>query len=148
MKTTTNKELHYWLNKLGLMEQKKSLVFSFSEGQTDSSKDMKEYQAIDLIKHLKGKAKEAGIEAPKPKKDALQATRRYIISRWYLAEGASNDAEKKAALEKCLSWVEKNFKAELNSFEMPKLMVIKAAAEKVLKDRAKHVRKKYNNANA
>ncbi|SFQ51651.1 hypothetical protein SAMN04515674_1341, partial [Pseudarcicella hirudinis] len=43
MKRSTNKQLHSLLNQTGLMSEKESLIYSFSEGLTSSSKELKEY---------------------------------------------------------------------------------------------------------
>ncbi|MFC0186026.1 hypothetical protein [Pseudarcicella hirudinis] len=141
MKTSTNKQLHSLLNQTGLMSEKESLIYSFSEGLTSSSKELKEYQAIALIKHLR---KISGEQKVKDEGDMKQSTRRYIISLWYKIENAQTAEEKKAALQKCFEWVQKHFKQPLNSFEKEQLFKIKLAAEQVLKDRAKAIRRALN----
>lgn len=142
MKLSTNRQLHALLNQTGLMEQKASLIYSFSEGLTDSAKELKEYQAIELIKHLKTKlpSEKQTVVAEKPK-DPRQGVRRYIISRFYLMEGAKTEQQKKEALGVCLKWVEKHFKGDLNSFDLQTLFKIRNAVENALKDRAKAVRR-------
>lgn len=49
-----NKQLHALLNQTGMMDAKPYLVESFTNGRSSSSKDMSHYEAIELVKHLKG----------------------------------------------------------------------------------------------
>lgn len=51
--TKQNSVLHGFLNSHGLMEQKESLVFAFTNGRSRSSKDLTFNEAGDLIAHLK-----------------------------------------------------------------------------------------------
>ena len=141
MRTNTNSQLHALLSQSGLMEQKESLVYSFSCGRTNSSREMTEGEAIDLIKHLKGLVKKVEPVKKNLPNEALNKTRLYIISLWYRIENANTDEEKEKAREQCFSWVQKHFKADLNSFQSADLFKIKLAAQKVLKDRAKAVRR-------
>ncbi len=49
-----NKQLHVLLTQTGMMDAKPYLVESFTNGRSQSSKDMSHYEAIELVKHLKG----------------------------------------------------------------------------------------------
>lgn len=140
MKTNTNSQLHALLGQTGLMEQKESLVYSYTDGRTGSSKEMSEAEAISLIKHLKGLVKKVEPVKKYPT-DSKDSTRKYIISLWYRIENAQTRDEMRLAQHKCFAWVQKAFKGHLNSFESAELFKIKLAAEQVLKDRAKAVRR-------
>lgn len=54
MTTELNKQLHALLTQTGLITAKQYLVESFTGGRETSSTGMKNNEAIDLIKHLKG----------------------------------------------------------------------------------------------
>jgi len=141
MRTNTNSQLHALLSQSGLMEQKESLVFSFTSGRTNSSREMKEGEAIDLIKHLKTLVKKVEPKKKNLPADSLNKTRRYILSLWYRIENAQTKEEIAEARQKCFEWVQKHFKGNLNSFQSSDLFKIKLAAQNVLKDRAKAVRR-------
>lgn len=140
MRTNTNSQLHALLGQSGLMEQKESLIYSFTTGRTNTSREMTEGEAIDLIKHLKTLVKKVEPVKKNLPNEALNKTRRYIISLWYRIENAQTDEEKERAMQMCFNWVQKHFKGNLNSFQSADLFKIKLAAQKVLKDRAKAVR--------
>lgn len=148
----TNQKLHKLLQDAGLMERKADLVFSFTNQRTGSSREMTQDEAVDLVIWLQGEidkmqAKQNLTPCPSPAERGetqKNATRRYIISVWYRMENAKTKEECKEACSKCLKWVEKHFKAKLNSFEMVDLVKIKMAAENALKDRAKAVRRAGN----
>lgn len=53
MDTQLNKQIHALLNNTGLAEQKANLVFGFTQGRSDSSKDMTDAEAIDFINYLR-----------------------------------------------------------------------------------------------
>jgi hypothetical protein len=136
MTTKQNRLIYALLNKHGLTEQKADLAYSFSDNRTDKLSDLSAGETSSLIKYL---------NELKPEKDENDATRKYIISLWYRTENAHTPIEKKQALQKCLNWVKKNFKGELNSFDKGQLFKIKLAAEKVLKSRAASIRNKDEN---
>lgn len=48
-----NKQLHALITKLSMMEHKPYLVESFTHGRSSSSKDLTNFECIELIKHLK-----------------------------------------------------------------------------------------------
>jgi hypothetical protein len=48
-----NKQLHALLTQTNMVAAKPHLVESFTNGRTNSSKDMSHYEAIELVKHLK-----------------------------------------------------------------------------------------------
>jgi hypothetical protein len=53
MKPEYNRQLHALLTQTGLTEQKPLLVESFSGGRETSSKELKDHEAIEMIKYLK-----------------------------------------------------------------------------------------------
>lgn len=68
MTQALNKQLHALLNSTQLMPQKAVLVTSFTNGRSDSSRDMSQYEAIELIQHLKSIQTQAQANtAPHPK---------------------------------------------------------------------------------
>jgi hypothetical protein len=136
MKDSTRKQVYALLRKAGLTEQKDALIYSYSGGTTTSTTEMKEYQAIDLVKYLR--AEVAKIEGEKEKANKM---RRLIISVWYKIEDAKIEEQKKRAVEHCKDWVLKMFKRDLNAFSAQELFRIKMAAENVLRDEAKAIRK-------
>lgn len=52
MSPQRNKQLHSLLTSRGLMHQKATLVLSFSGGRTESSKELTEGEAIELVHYL------------------------------------------------------------------------------------------------
>ena len=111
-----NKELHLHLNKSGLSASKKDLVFGFTEGRSESSKDLLMHEATALIHYLKSQNKEG---------ESAQQMRRKIIAmahnlRWEQEGGAINmDTVNHWCLTKSY------LKKELNSYtysELPKLV--------------------------
>lgn len=49
----TNRQLHLLLNRAGVMPNKADLVHSFTEGRTEHSSEMQEWEALNLINHLR-----------------------------------------------------------------------------------------------
>lgn len=64
------RRLHLLLNQAKLMEQKKSLVFSFSKGREESSRELLETEAQELIDWLNDQVRS---------KDPADAKRKLII---------------------------------------------------------------------
>lgn len=144
MKLAMNRQLHLLLSKAKLMEQKSTLIESFSSGRTSTSTDLTDEEANSLITYLKGLIDKVETEYKEEEK-RKDKTRKYIISVWYRMENASTKDEMQQARLKCFNWVLKNFKSDLNSFKMADLLKIKRAAENALKDRAKAVRRAVKN---
>lgn len=91
MNNQFNKEFYGLLKTTGLTSQKASLVNAFTNGRSTSSKDLNDYEAIELIKFLKGQT--AG------KDDAAQKMRRKMISlahelHWHVPGTGKVDMEK------------------------------------------------------
>jgi hypothetical protein len=60
-----NKQLHALLAQTNNMQAKPYLVESFTNGRTQHSSEMSHYEAIELVKHLKGiKAQQTTANAP------------------------------------------------------------------------------------
>lgn len=149
MKESTRRQLFALMNKAGIKstEDRQALIYSFSEGMTTSTKELKEHAAIDLIRHLQkqvGQQEQEQQQKQGSERDKADSMRKGIISVWYKIENASTPDERKNAVQKCKAWVEKHFKGELNSFETQKLYQIRDAADKVLKDQAKAIRRRDN----
>lgn len=137
-------QIYACLKELCCTEAKEELVYAYTSERTTSIKDMSETEAKSLLKYLRSEIKKLN-----PTKEELgkeNATRRYIISLWYRIEMAETANERKIALKICFDWVEKHFKGPLNSFSSQELYKIKLAAEKVLQDRSKAVRRAVANA--
>lgn len=152
LKQSLNKQLHALLTKSGLMERKAELVYSFSDNRTEHSSELYDVQCASLIKHLQGiisqsEAKTALEKRKGEEEEAKQKLRRVVISVWYKIENANTADERKATVKACKEWVQKHFKADLNSFNAQDLFKIKLAAEQVYKDRAKSVRRAVQDGN-
>lgn len=116
MNSSHNKQLHLLLNQLKLNEQKKSLVFSFTNGRTESSRAMHHEESLQLIAWLRSQSKDT---------DSNNRQRRLIIHYahqmgWELEDG-------KADMERINAWCIKfgMFKKPLNDHdasELPKLV--------------------------
>lgn len=132
-----NSQLHKLLEQTKLMQEKESLVYAYTSERTSSSREMTDNEAIELIKYLK-KFLPKSVPATTPEGDGL---RKYIISIFYRKYDAKTTEEKQLAVKLCKEWVSKHFKGDLNSFEAQQLFKIKLAAEKMLRDGAKAVRR-------
>lgn len=60
-----NKRLHALLQQLGLMEDKKALVWYFSAQRTESARDLEQHQAQALIEHLAASIGQPGYTPPR-----------------------------------------------------------------------------------
>ena len=63
MSLPQNRRLHGLLNLLGLMDDKKNLVYYFSAQRSESARDLEPHQAAALIEHLAAVARAQGLEA-------------------------------------------------------------------------------------
>ena len=91
MNPALNKQLHGLLTQAGLHEQKATLVMSYTEGRSESSKDLTNVEAKLMIAHLANIANENG--------EASQKMRRRIISmahemHWHLTGTQKIDMER------------------------------------------------------
>lgn len=138
MNLQNNKALHSLLSELGWIDQKESLVYSFTNERTVHSSEMTNPEAVELIKHLQ---KELWKKEKKEKPDPADGMRKYIISIFYRKYNAQTKEQKQEAVRECKAWIEKHFKGDLNDFSRQELFTIKLAAEKMYADGAKAVRR-------
>ncbi|MGN6604543.1 MAG: hypothetical protein ACTHK8_18940 [Ginsengibacter sp.] len=113
-----NKTLYALLNATGLLEQKANIVLSFTEGKSESSKDLTDAQANDMIAYLR--------RQQQAQEEPANKMRRRILSmahemHWYLP-GA-----RKLDMEHINDWCKKfgYLHKELNQYsykELPKLV--------------------------
>jgi hypothetical protein len=80
MNNALNKQLHALLAQTDLMANKGLLVGSFTNGRSESSKDMNDYEAIGLITHLKGLKSKQDASLRKVEHDRANAMRKKIIA--------------------------------------------------------------------
>ena len=126
MNTQQNKTLHTLLSATGLKDQKASLVLAFT-GRSESSKDLTDAEANQMIEWLRSKQE-------KPD-DAANKMRRKIISLAYEMHWAKA-GDWKAAVESidkfCIS---KNaiYKKELNKHSAPELVQVVSQFEMLYK---------------
>jgi hypothetical protein len=116
MAPNLNAQLHSLLNTTGFLPQKRSLVFGFTNGRSESSKDMNDTEAIDLINYLKQHDKQG---------EAAEKMRRKIIHHakemgWLLPGNKAN-------MQRINEWCEKYgyLHKPLNKYsyeELPKLV--------------------------
>ena len=133
-----NSQLHKLLEQTKLMPEKESLVYAYTSERTSSSREMTDSEAIELIKYLNKLIPKQVTATTTSEGDGL---RKYIISIFYRKYDAKTTEEKQLAVKLCKEWVSKHFKGDLNSFEAQQLFKIKLAAEKMLRDGAKAVRR-------
>ena len=82
MSPENNKCLHTLLNQAGLTNRKADLVLSFTQGRSESSKDMSDQEAKEMIRYLQGEVRKVVIDDPVKKREQESANkmRRAIIS--------------------------------------------------------------------
>jgi hypothetical protein len=83
-----NRRLHQLLNQTGLNGQKPTLIYSISQGRTESSKDLSNIEADQLIKYLEQQLDKKDIAD----KESANVMRRKIIAfchklKWYTEDG-------------------------------------------------------------
>lgn len=144
MNKTLNGQMYALLKATGLTEQKESLVYSYTDGRTDKSSEMYDYEAQRLVKYLQRQNVQSTKNAEFEKNDKL---RKVIISNWYKIENAETKEQKQEAVKHCLSWVLKSFKKPLNDFSGADLYKIKIASDKVLQDKASSIRRAVKHEN-
>ncbi len=110
-----NKEFHGLLTSTGMAPQKATLVAAFTNGRSESSKDLNDYEAIELIKYLKGQ--KPGTD------DASQKMRRKMISlahelHWHVPGTGKVD------MERLNNWCRSpgKYKKELNAHNYTELV--------------------------
>lgn len=132
MNQSLNKQIHALLNNTGLAEQKANLVFGFTKGRSESSKDMTDGEAIDFINYLR--------QQPNANDEAANKMRRKIISLAYELHWAKSGNWKAAvaAIDSfCLS-PKGIFKKELNKHSYQELVQVVSQFEMMYK---KHLNK-------
>jgi len=144
MNNTLNRQMYALLKATGLTEQKESLVYSYTDGRTDKSSEMYDYEAQRLVKYLQSQNVQSAKNTEYDKNDKL---RKVILSNWYKIENAETKEQKALAVEHCKAWVLKCFKGGLNDFVGKDLYKIKLASDKVLQDKASSIRRAVKNAN-
>ena len=121
MNQAQNKIVHSLLDKLGLMPQKAAIVSSFTNGRTDSSRQMSHIEALDFIKWLqeqdKGNKKTEAEQANQMRRKILAKAHRL---NWELPNG-------KVDMQRINGWcLEKSYlKKSFNSYtykELPELV--------------------------
>jgi hypothetical protein len=95
-----NKQLHALINQTSMQQAKPYLVESFTNGRTSSTKDMTQYEAIELVRHLKAMLanKQQPNTSPKPMAQAIKAAIKPD------AERANNMRKKIIALAHQMGW--------------------------------------------
>lgn len=81
MTTSFNKQIHALLTQTGLATQKASLVFGFTQGRSESSKDLSDGEAIDFINYLRKQPGAIALRQAQP--DSADKMRKKIISLAY-----------------------------------------------------------------
>lgn len=116
MNSTLNKQLHYLLSASGLVGEKADLVLSFTDGRSESSPDMNDSEAIEMINWLQTKQPE----------DASNKMRRKIISLAYEMRWAKMGDWKAAvvAIDKFCSSPKGLFKKPLKSHSYNELVQV------------------------
>lgn len=140
MNPQNNRAMHLLLNELGWIDQKESLVYSFTNERTVHSSEMTNIEALELIKHLRRELYKKE-KQEEEKKDPAQPMRNYIFSIFHRKNNVLTKTQKEASKQECLDWVKKHFKADLNTFSRQDLYKIKLAAENMYADGAKAVRR-------
>lgn len=127
MQPHLNKQLHFLLSATALTPQKASLVLSFSDGRCESSKELTDVEANNLIGYLKNQKN--------LKADADNKMRRKIISmahemHWHLSGTQTID------MERLNHWCEKYsyLKKPLMGYSSDQLPTLVSQFQKVYKD--------------
>lgn len=91
MNPALNKQLHGLLTQTGLNEQKANLVTGFTAGRSDSSKDLTNEEAKQMIHYLATKANEHGEAANKMRRKILSMAHEM---HWHLTGTQKVDMER------------------------------------------------------
>lgn len=128
MQNGLNARLHLLLNQTGKAPHKKELVSSFTSGRSDSSRDMTDQEARDLISYLEGS---------KTTPDPADRMRKKVISMareigWEIR----NNNGKVADMQRIRNWVTKYgyLKKPLNDYTANELPRLVTQFEKVYQD--------------
>jgi|SRR5690242_8328909 len=78
MNQNLNAQLHALLNQTGLTAQKKSLVFGFTNGRSDSSRDLTDAEAQSLVNYLRQQP--GAVVLRQAQDDSANKQRRKIVS--------------------------------------------------------------------
>jgi hypothetical protein len=90
MNISLNKQLHGLLTQCGLNEQKAALINSYTAGRSESSKDLTDGEAAQLICFLATKANEHGEAANKMRRKILSMAHEM---HWHLPDTQKVDIE-------------------------------------------------------
>lgn len=117
-----NRHLHAELNRTGLLEQKANLISGITNGRTESSREMTNLEANELIRWLKTQPN------AKPVDPRCEKMRRKIISlAWQMNWTTKTNGQVKADIKRLNAWCEKSsyLHKPLNDYqyaELPKLV--------------------------
>jgi len=128
MNTTLNSRLHLLLTQSGKTQHKKDLVFSFTSGRSDSSREMTDQEARDMISYLEGS---------KTAPDPADRMRKKIISMAREIGWEKRTATGRAAdMERIGNWVLKYgaLKKPFNDYKINELPALVTQFERVYKD--------------
>ncbi len=121
MNLPLNKQLHALLNQAGLSSQKTALVLSFSNGRSESSKDLTNFETRQLIAYLQG--------LPNAEQEAANRMRRKMLSYCHEMHWTVTNVygKKIADVQRLDGWCEKfgYLHKKLNAYshaELPKLL--------------------------
>lgn len=128
MNHNNRKRLFAVLSNLGLgeKEQRATVIFGFTNGRTDSSKDLSDWEEEDLIRHLED-----------PQYEACNKMRRKMISRAYeMRWGNPHTQEgKREAVRKINDWCKESGykKKEFNAYTYDELPTLVSQFEEIYK---------------
>ena len=117
-----NRHLHAELNRTGLLIQKANLILGVTHGRTESSKEMTNLEANELIRWLKT---QPSIVAPDPRCEKMR--RKLIALAWQMNWTTKADMIFKADMVRINAWCIKSgyLHKPLNDYlynELPKLL--------------------------
>ena len=134
MNNNLNKELYVLLNNTGLMPQKRSLVLGFTTGRSESTRDLTDHEAKDLIKYLRTQ--------PNKHDEAADKMRKKIISMAHEC-GWHNLVDNKWVVDMrhLDMWCQRfsYLKKEFNKYTLAELPALVSQFEKVYKSYLKKI---------
>lgn len=137
MNPSQNKHLHTLLTATGLMVEKKNLVLSFSKGRSESSKDLTDTEAAELVSWLRTKQT---IFINK-NNDASNRMRRKIISmahemHWHILDPFPKGRRLVVDMARLNNWCKKfgYLHKNLNSYTSEELPILVTQFERAYKD--------------
>lgn len=130
MNLPLNKQLHALLNQAGLSSQKTALVLSFSNGRSESSKDLTNFETRQLIAYLQG--------LPNAEQEAANRMRRKMLSYCHEMHWTVTNVygKKIADVQRLDGWCEKfgYLHKKLNAYSHAELPKLVSQFERVYKD--------------